>query len=170
MRFENASIQELFKVANRVGRNEKIEEIIMTKYPEFIFRYADIIIGDRWPEAEHIIMRMPKYAFLYAMEILYDRWPEAEQYIMEDPYYAYLYAHEIIQGRWEEAEDIIMRNTHSALAYAYEILEHKWIEAEEYMNGSDKENEKHYVRTFYGEGETLNNIRMKRDLEKMLSF
>ena len=167
---KHSAVDRLFGSAFRVGRNEKIEETIMNEYPQHIFNYALNVIQGRWPEAEHIIMKDPKYAYLYALEIINDRWIEAEQYIMEDPYFSYEYALNVIQGRWPEAEHVIMTDTNTALLYACEILEHKWIEAEEYMNGRDKENEAYYLDEFYEKGDTLNNIRMRRDLEKMLSF
>ena len=62
-----------------------------------------------------------------------------------------------------------MKNPTNAYLYARDVIKRKWDESEEYMNG-DKEYVKDYVRRFYGKDETLGNIRMRRDISKMIDF
>jgi hypothetical protein len=45
------------------------------------FRCAELLIKDRWPEAENLIASTPMSAYHYAYCILEQRWPEAESVI-----------------------------------------------------------------------------------------
>ena len=51
--------------------------------------------------------------------------------------------------------------------YAIYIIKDKWIEAEDYM--IDKKSANRYAKEFY-DVNNLSNIRMQRDISKLLSF
>lgn len=96
------------------------------KDPESIYDYALLVIGDRWPEAEHIILRSSEWSYFYALRIIKSRWPEGEKVVKEDPEYAFYYALEVVEGKWESAEPAIAQHPYYAYNYAKNVLKDRF--------------------------------------------
>jgi hypothetical protein len=98
--------------------------------PEWASRYADRVIGGRWPEAEAVIATHHAWAYYYARDVIKGRWPEAESVIATDPEKAYQYAYRVIGGRWPEGEATIITDPQYAHYYAINVIGGRWPEAE----------------------------------------
>ena len=88
----------------------KKREDVLAKHPEVAYRYAEEILGHRFPEGEPAIATSPKFAFWYADYVLNGRFPEGEDAIATNPVYAAIYARDMIEGPWPEAEKTIMQH------------------------------------------------------------
>ena len=68
-----------------------------------------------------------------------------------------------------EGEHVIMKKPEYAYYYCLDILGESWPEVEEYMTSKTDTSIKEYTKYFYN-CESLSNIRISRDLEKMINF
>jgi hypothetical protein len=113
------------------------QDALKTNMPEYCYKcatggfaYRDMA---RFPEGEKIISRSPEYAYKYAANVLGKPWPEAESTIRDDAEYAYLYAKDMLKGPFLGAEYTIAHDSNPewAFKYARTILGKRWPEAEE---------------------------------------
>jgi hypothetical protein len=81
----------------------------MAATPKAAWRYADIFLRRRWPEAEPAIAQDPKIAMWYATDVIQGPWPEAEPAIARGDW-AEMYARQVLHlpypqiRKWREMQ------------------------------------------------------------------
>jgi hypothetical protein len=123
------------------------EEFIATSaehgYGWDAYRYALMVVRDRWPEAEPYIMQNGHQALEYALRVMHERWSEAEPEILADFNRSTYYYEQDIDAmadyvsmcrdeRWPEYEQMIIDKSLDEFVFSYLniVVQGPWPQAE----------------------------------------
>jgi lambda repressor-like predicted transcriptional regulator len=109
-----------WKLAKTNEQKRKLQ-YLWAQYPEWAYRYAQEVIGKRWPPGEAAIAGSAAYAYRYALDVIRKPWPPGEAAIAGDDYSAYGYARQIIKKPWPPGEAAIAGSAEWARAYQKEF-------------------------------------------------
>ncbi len=118
---------------NRVNINSKLSNNQLAELaqdPKMAYDYANDVIENRFPAAEHIMSSHPNIAYKYALNVIKGRWPAGEASIAKVPYIANQYARNVIKGRFPEGEAAISKDSPSAFSYARDVIQDRFPEGE----------------------------------------
>ena len=111
-------------------------EHLWAKDPYYAYRYAQDVIGKRWPPGEAAIAKDPKWAYGYAHFVMNKKpWPPGEKAIAGDAESAYRYARYVIKKPWPPGEAAIASRAKWAYYYALDVMG-KWPPGESAIAGS----------------------------------
>jgi hypothetical protein len=66
-----------WKLAKTNEQKRKLQ-YLWAQYPEWAYRYAQEVIGKRWPPGEAAIAGSASFAYRYAQDVIRKRWPPGE--------------------------------------------------------------------------------------------
>lgn len=146
---ENERLEYLFNEAEKSGKrlDPEYEKILFTNI-EWLYKYTVYVVGERWPDIEHLILKSPIHSAKYAASFIQERWPEAEPVIVNDPDACYLYAKYVIKDRWPEGEDTILKDPRMMTKYIQDIAKNKRLVDKEPIIANDPALLSYYVEIF----------------------
>ena len=87
-----------FETAEFMDQNDKTIDSELLQY----FRTEHPVVKKLFAKSEAVIAQDPDWVFLYALVTIGGRFPEGEAAVSQDARYAYRYARYVIEGRWPE--------------------------------------------------------------------
>jgi len=128
-------------------------EDVISKSPEYSYKYGRQILNGRFEKGEDAIATSPEYSIEYAKylkEYKNFHWTGGEDAIITNPLYSYEYAKDVIGGRWEKGEKTIITDIKMIYEYAVNVLDDKFdLGHDIIMNVTDGNSFSGYCKKLY---------------------